>query len=599
MAPTYAISGVNDYTSKWNGNYTRGDWNCDGVPVYIHYYFYQHTYHDTYLHRATGFSGWEIDDSEQNARACKNVGWVSNSQCGGSPDNDECAGQWESHLDSKIWKHAPQIVVRGLISPPPNKTLETEELNAFKASGGTANDKALATWSGDDACNGQWTGVGCSSGQVPAVTQLDLNGYDHDELRSVTGDAKPLARLTELTLLHLGGTKVAVDTKDLAPLVNLQLLGLGGFIKNSEGAVTSKVTGDMKGVAALVQLTELDLRATKMVGDVEDLAPLVNLRTLRLTGVENVTVDVKGLAVLVQLTEIFLPGTKVVGDVKDLAPLVNLRTLDLASAENVTGDVKGLAALVQLTEIYLGGTKVVGDLQGLAPLVNLTDLFLENTKVTGDLHGLAPLVQLTGMSLELTKVTGDLQGLVSLVQLERLDLVYAEYVTGNVKALDPLLKLVDLHLFGTKVTGCGEYCKQHPIITQCNCPVIWPPAYTLLGVCARNSTYVQRLEGTYTRSETECNSAPMYNLSNQYGHFVLRVTPTQIWLFTAGPIGCSDDRGYIGSGGDDTSPSQIRDWSENDGGKDSKWYYCPEIKVNATVSPTPALVVQALLHFKV
>ena len=43
-----------------------------------------------------------------------------------------------------------------------------------------------------------------------------------------------------------------------------------------------RVAGDVKGLAPLINLTELDLSGTKVEGNVKDLAPLINLTVLGL-----------------------------------------------------------------------------------------------------------------------------------------------------------------------------------------------------------------------------------------------------------------------------------------------------------------------------
>ena len=69
---------------------------------------------------------------------------------------------------------------------------------------------------------------------------------------------------------------------------------------------------------------------------------------------------------LVNLTKLNLRDTKVKGDVAGLAPLIHLTVLDLIGTK-VKGDVAGLAPLIHLTDLR-GGTKVVGNLGKLKAL---------------------------------------------------------------------------------------------------------------------------------------------------------------------------------------------------------------------------------------
>jgi hypothetical protein len=137
---------------------------------------------------------------------------------------------------------------------------QAETLLAFKASGGAANDAPLASWrNGTDPCGGEWPwvpawrGVACTGG---AVTELELSGYYHPELKTLAGDVGALAPLLKLTRLWLSDTKVGGDVKGLAPLTRLTSLEL----------YNTEVGGDVKGLAPLTQLTILGLEKTEVEG---------------------------------------------------------------------------------------------------------------------------------------------------------------------------------------------------------------------------------------------------------------------------------------------------------------------------------------------
>jgi hypothetical protein len=130
---------------------------------------------------------------------------------------------------------------------------------APKASGGAANDEALATWQpGTDPCGGAcvtcsggaWAGVTCSGGAAPAVTRLDLAYKD------VAGDVGTLSPLRQLTYLDLANTEVAGDVRGLATLVRLTVMDLD----------QTKVTGQAAALTPLIRLTYLDFFETAVAG---------------------------------------------------------------------------------------------------------------------------------------------------------------------------------------------------------------------------------------------------------------------------------------------------------------------------------------------
>jgi hypothetical protein len=78
---------------------------------------------------------------------------------------------------------------------------QVKSLLAFKASGGAANDKPLASWSGTDPCGGAWAGVTCSG---PNVTRLALHNISH--CAAVAGNVNALSSISKLSYLNLKGT---------------------------------------------------------------------------------------------------------------------------------------------------------------------------------------------------------------------------------------------------------------------------------------------------------------------------------------------------------------------------------------------------------
>ena len=206
------------------------------------------------------------------------------------------------------------------------------------------------------------------------LTELDLGG-------TYVSDVSPLAALTQLTELHLGGP--ASDVSPLAALTQLTYLNLG-----------YTAVSDVSPLAALTQLTRLDLGGT-YVSDVSPLAALTQLTRLDLGG--TYVSDVSPLAALTQLTRLDL-GSPVVSDVSPLANLTQLTYLSLW--RTAVSDVSPLANLTQLTKLYLSDT-AVSDVSPLAALTQLETLGLENCPLNAASHQVhLPAIQANG-----TKVT--------------------------------------------------------------------------------------------------------------------------------------------------------------------------------------------------
>ena len=129
--------------------------------------------------------------------------------------------------------------------------------------------------------------------------------------------------------------KVKVPLYEFAMLKNLLKLDL----------FNSNVTGDIRGLQTLGQLTELNLGFTAVHGDIQVLESLPDLKQLILGG----------------------PWAQISGDIQVLKSLSNLSLLSLADTQ-VSGDVQVLKALKQLVEADLSGSQVSGDMQALEGL---------------------------------------------------------------------------------------------------------------------------------------------------------------------------------------------------------------------------------------
>ena len=187
--------------------------------------------------------------------------------------------------------------------------------------------------------------------QVRDVTPLRaLGGLQSLNLQFVQiSDLRPLSGLVGLRFLHLGGTEVR-DLSPLAALLNLRELVL---------AVTQ--VSDLTPLAQLHQLISLDLGST-WVSSVRPLIGMTNLRILSLNGTP--VSDVQPLGAMAALERLDLGGTQV-SDVRPLTRLRNLHSLDIEGTQ--VADVSPLASMSALREVSAGGSRV----KDMKPLAHL------------------------------------------------------------------------------------------------------------------------------------------------------------------------------------------------------------------------------------
>eukprot|EP01051_Picozoa_sp_SAG22_P017234 SAG22_NODE_2610_length_2383_cov_1.477671_3_plen_173_part_01 len=108
------------------------------------------------------------------------------------------------------------------------KEKQRQSLLAVKACG---NGEGLGSWAnGTDPCGGGWAGVTCAGG---ALTGLG-NSVWHD-VPKLTGDVGELAALTQLTSLDLDSTLVSGSVEPLAALTQLTILDLDSTLVSGSG----------------------------------------------------------------------------------------------------------------------------------------------------------------------------------------------------------------------------------------------------------------------------------------------------------------------------------------------------------------------------
>ena len=214
-------------------------------------------------------------------------------------------------------------------------------------------------------------------------------------------DISPLAGLTQLTTLYLGGNRI-VDITPLAGLYNLTVLDISGNrisdITPLAGPSNLRSLGlfhnqisDITPLASMTQLTSLSIGSNN-INDINALAALTNLTFLGIEG--NQISDISPLADMVNLT--FLTAS--VNNISDLTPLVGLINLEtLHMGENPISDLTALSALARLDGLHLYACQIV-DVAPLSRLVNLEHINLFGNQIT-DVTPLASLPNVSSLFL--------------------------------------------------------------------------------------------------------------------------------------------------------------------------------------------------------
>ena len=187
-------------------------------------------------------------------------------------------------------------------------------------------------------------------------------------------DLTPLAGLTALAELHLGGNEIS----DLAPLADLTTLTTLVLANNE--------ISDLSTLAGLTALTTLHLGENSIA----DLSPLEGLTALTDLSVGNNAIsDLTPLAGLTALTSLSA-SQNAISDVTPLADLTALTTLGVGY--NVISDITPLAGFAALTWLDAGANEIV-DVAALADLTALASLDLRRN----DISDVSPLASNQGI----------------------------------------------------------------------------------------------------------------------------------------------------------------------------------------------------------
>jgi len=207
------------------------------------------------------------------------------------------------------------------------------------------------------------------------------------------GDAVPLlVRLPRLQCISLFGRIDSGQIDRLAGLRDLQALDMSSaFADHEDPFATAAPTAPLRWPINLPRLKRL--RASGNLVAAGDLAPLVALEELRLTGTTLDRDSGRQLAAIRSLKILDLANSNLNDEMlAELTSLENLTTLDLSGTKITDAGLAGLQALPQLETLWLVRTAIsdVG-LTELAKCPRLVSLAVSDTNVTRD--GIRRLVQ--------------------------------------------------------------------------------------------------------------------------------------------------------------------------------------------------------------
>ena len=274
-----------------------------------------------------------------------------------------------------------------------------------------------------------------------SLTELDLG-----ELGLTDADILPLAEMTNLRSLDLGGNNIS----DLSPLAGLTSLRSLQLSDNNEIA-------DLSPLAGLTEMVSLTLPSRSDLSDLSPVANMKNLRTLKMSGslgeVPSQIEDLTPLSGLTQLEEVFF-AVQSLDDLSPLAGLTNMKVLRLFGSISVTdlSPLRGMSSLEVLQLTNDTGTPYSYYGSSLSPLEDLTHLTTIRLVADGleDLTALSHLPELTEIQLYGSDARfTDLEPLAGLTELRSLYLpTLASGVSCDISAIAGLKNLETLEISG-------------------------------------------------------------------------------------------------------------------------------------------------------
>jgi internalin A len=295
----------------------------------------------------------------------------------------------------------------GVVDPTPTDMLEVTQLYAA--------GKSIVSLSGlEQAANLTHLNVGefYDSSVWPPV----LN-------KNRIADVSPLAELTQLVWLNLGGNQI-VDATPFSRLVNLRTAILYG-----------NRIADISPLSGLGNLTFLDLEGN----EISDAGPLANLTRLRWLNLSrNRITDTLSLSAMTAIETLQLERAGLTA-LPEMSALSNLKSLNLTG--NQITDISGLSGLPRLETVTLYGNRLTA-IRALSDLPNLRSLGLGVNQIT-DVSGLSGLPSLEIVDLSNNRIAA-VPELYDVPGLKALDLQHNQIADISGASAMPSLIVLEL-----------------------------------------------------------------------------------------------------------------------------------------------------------
>lgn len=144
---------------------------------------------------------------------------------------------------------------------------------------------------------------------------------------------------------------------------------------------------DLEQLEMCKALNRLDANTVPVYGNVKHLLALNELSDINVSA-SNVEGDISGLAVRSLRKLQFQGCNKLTGNISAISSLTNLTALLFSSCPNVHGDISSLSEMESLTELSFYSTEISGDILSIYKLKNLSNLDLSGTSVSGEINTL-------------------------------------------------------------------------------------------------------------------------------------------------------------------------------------------------------------------
>ncbi|MEH2196584.1 MAG: leucine-rich repeat protein, partial [Nostoc sp.] len=262
-----------------------------------------------------------------------------------------------------------------------------------------------------------------------------------------------IAKLTNLTQLHLSDNQITQIPEAIAKLTNLTQLHLSD----------NQITQIPEAIAKLTNLRELHLRANEITQIPEAIAKLTNLRELHLRANE-ITQIPEAIANLTNLTQLDLSSNQITQIPEAISNLTNLTQLFLSS-NKITQIPEAIANLTNLTDLFLHNNQITEIPEAIAKLTNLTTLLLSLNQITQIPEAIANLNNLRELHLRANEITQIPEAIAKLTNLTQLDLSYNQ-ITQIPEAIAKLTNLTQLFLSSNKITQIPEAIAKLTNLTQ-------------------------------------------------------------------------------------------------------------------------------------